>query len=138
MWMVVPPIFTVDIPVGPSKIILDFSVPLQWKQFVWYGVVYNEIYLYLHCLKETCRSVQHYDNDILYNPWPVYEHWRLPFTLGLRNFYLLWFHDLAKFVPWSWEVQKFCFFFFILNHFHWNILPLVFYHFQSGHVGLYY
>ena len=81
-------------------------------------------FLCLHCLKEICGLVQHYAHHNLHNLWPMYgPHWRLPSVLDLRNLYLMQFHHLVIFMEWSWEMEKFCLFLFLLNHFHWNILP---------------
>ena len=110
-WMVVVPIFTPYIPIGPSKKTLGFSGSLQWPSNVFNMASHfffpNVIYLSLYCLKEICALVHYYAYYILHNSQPVYEsYWRLHFTLDLRNLYLLQFHYLVIFVAYSWELQK--------------------------------
>lgn len=75
--MVVPPIFTADIPVSPSKKILAFLGFYSDKPMflIWccISLSANEIYLRLHSLKEIYGLVQHYAHNILSNILPNSE-----------------------------------------------------------------
>ena len=75
--MVVPPIFTTDVLVGPSTRTLGFSRSYSNKAMflIWRCISRspNEIYLCLHCLKDICGLVQHCVHHILHNLWPMYE-----------------------------------------------------------------
>ena len=140
--MVVLGIFTVNITVSPSKDILGFSGFYSQKAMSmnWCGISLsaNETYLYLHRLKEICGLVEHYAYHILRNLWLMYEpHWTILFALNLKNL------DIPSAISSSGNTfgmklgsREVSLVSLLLNHFHWNILAVVFYHFQFGYVGL--
>ena len=124
--MIVLSVFTFDTPVSPRK-----------RTLVFLGLYSDQIYFWLHCLKEMCGQVQYCVHYFSHNLWSMYEpHWTLTFALSLRNLYLLRFHHLTIFLAWNWELTKFCWFLCLLNHFHRDTLPLVFHHFQFDCKGL--
>ena len=100
------------------------------KQWFWYGVAYH---FYQMRFTSTSSALKKYINWFCLMHQP---HWRLSFALDLRNLYLLRFHYLIMNVPINWEVQKFCLFIFLPNHFYWDILSLLFHHFQFACVSL--
>ena len=70
-WIVVPPTFTADIPVGPSKRTLGFPGSYNDKAMFWYGVMYftftkRDSPARPLPERNTC-TVQHHDDHILHN-----------------------------------------------------------------------
>ena len=61
----------------------------------------------------------------------VWTVWKTCLCFEFRNLYLLQFHYPAIFEAKRWGLQKPCLFLYSLNHFHWDILPLVFHHFHN-------
>ena len=101
--MMIPPLYTSDVPVGPNERTLGFSGSLQWYKnvLIWRCTLPspNEIYLSLYCLKEIGALVQHHPHHILHNLYPMYEpHWRLPFALNLISQHKF---DVVKLISFS-------------------------------------
>ena len=58
------------------------------------------------------------------------------FALSLMILYLLRFHYLMIFLAWNWELQRVQLCLFLLKHFYWDIMSLVFHDFLFRYVGL--
>ena len=69
--MVVPPIFTTDIPAGPNRELSVSRGPYNDEAMflIWRCILLspNVVYMFLHCLKETYALVQHHTHHILQN-----------------------------------------------------------------------
>ena len=61
-WMIVSPVFTADIPAGPSERFFRVFATTKQCFFAWHHILLslNGIYLCLNCLKKMCRFVLHY------------------------------------------------------------------------------
>ena len=137
--MVVPPIFTADIPVGPKKQTLDFQGFYNYKAMfsIWHyiTILTNDIYLCLKYLQKIRGLVLHYTHHDLHNLYPMNEpRWKLPFASNLRNFSAI--SLFGNILDIKLRIKNFCLFLCILDHFYWDILPLVLHHCQFGYGDL--